>query len=572
MTWARHHAAPLAGASVGIFALVVPLAVTRFTHSPFRLSEDLEIALKLALCLLATLVVGIDAWQGRRDGSRPVGFWLAAVASLGAAAYLNFGFLHGDGFVHHWEQFHYYLGSKYFPELGYDGLYVASIGAEADAYPDGVVSEHTRDLRTYQVEPVTSLFPHMREVWQRFEPDRWDAFIEDNRYFVDAGARSYLWAWRSDHGYNGSPSWTFVARLFGAWLPASEGALVGLGLLDLALLAGTFTLVFRTFGARVGCWSLVLLGFGYAGRFHWTGGAFLRHDWLAAVVIGVCMLQRARYRSAGALLGYAAMARVFPILFFAGPAILAVRALVRNERRCWIRPLVAGAAAAILLGLLAGASTGRGFGAWLEFSRTIQMHSSEWLTNNVGLEIPFLYDRDILERRHVVWTAPEPWIHVQSLVGQNREERRPWILASRLLFLAIWTLSIWRARLPEAALAGMAACFALTTPTSYYWIMLVALPLLRRADLVCGALALNLVAHAVHLLHPAFEMRFGIYSVGLALLHLAWLLPNAVEIAGVLLGRSSTSPALIGGDALESEAATRASCLFADGRPGPHAG
>jgi len=543
---------------VGVLAFALPTALVRFTSLSVIWTDALECTLKLSLCGLAIVVVAVDAWRVRRDSARPVGFALAAVASIATAAYFNFGFFHGDGFVHQWEQFHYHLGAKYFPELGYDGLYVASIGAESDAFPNGVVAEHSRDLRTYQVAPVAELFPHMREVWQRFEPARWDALIEDNRFFVETIPQNYLWAQRLDHGYNATPAWTFVARVLAGSRPVSLGFQRALALLDVALLAGAFAAVFLTFGARVGCWCLVLLGLGYAGRFHFTGGAFLRHDWLAAVLVGVCMLERARYRVAGMLLGWAAMSRIFPVLIFAGPLLLAVRRLRSGERPSWYRPLFFGATAAVLLGLLAGTGAGRGVEAWPEFARAIRLHSSEWLTNNVGLEIPLLYDGDVVTRRLVDWNAPEPWIHVQDRIRANRADRLPWIVAAKLAFLAIWALSIWRAPLPEAALAGMAVVFALTSPTSYYWIWLVALPLLRRADLVLGALALNAVAFAMHLLHPAFEMRFAIFSVGLALLLLGWLLPNALTTSRELLRFAAP----VGDDAaatlcLDDEEATR---------------
>lgn len=74
-----------------------------------------------------------------------------ALAALGVAAFLNFGALHHQfdrGFVHRWEHFHYHLGSKYFPELGYDGLYVASLAAQHASHPQLPVGRRLRDLRT----------------------------------------------------------------------------------------------------------------------------------------------------------------------------------------------------------------------------------------------------------------------------------------------------------------------------------------------------------------------------------------------------------------------------------------
>jgi hypothetical protein len=534
---ARHRTA-LAGAGLGLLALAGPPLAVRAGWLTLRVSEDREIAFKLGLGLLVAAALALEQLRARRSGVRRAGLLLAALASLSVATYFNFGFFHGTGFVHYWDQFHYQLGSKYFPELGYDGLYVASIGAQADAYPGTLVAEYARDLRSYRVERVTSLFPHMREVWRRFTPERWQAFVADNRQFVDATSSDHLGAWRLDHGYNATPAWTFEGRLFDVWWPTSHGVLVALGLLDVALLAGAFACVFATFGARVGCFSLVLLGFGYAGRFYWTGGAFLRHDWLAASLLGVCMLERRRFTSAGALLGWAAMVRLFPALLLLGPVVrtaregLAARAATgRWQTPAWARRLALGVAAAVVLGFAAGSATGRGPGAWLEFAGAIRMHAAEWLTNNTGLTILFSYDRAILERRDVDWTAPEPWMHVQPEVARHRRERRPAILAAQLLFLAVIALAIWRLPLAEATLAGFAAVFALLTPTAYYWVALVALPLARRPALVWGALALDLGMFGVHLCTPAFEMRYAAFSAGLGVLFLAWLGPHALRTA-----------------------------------------
>lgn len=539
-TWGRRHGRPLLGAAVGLLALDAPEWLARLRAAPVVLDERTEITLKLALGAGVAVALALAGLLARRRGRAPgrdAGFVLGAAASVAAVAWINFGNFHAPGFVHLWDQYHYHLGAKYFPELGYDGLYVASIGAQSDAHPGSRVAEYARDLRSYRVEPVPSLFPHMREVWRRFTPERWAAFVADNRYFVDVATFDQLGAWRLDHGYNATPAWTFVGRSLVAPWPTSHAVLVATGAVDLVLLAAAFALVFATFGSRVGCWTLVLLGFGYAGRFYWTGGSLLREDWLAATLAGLCMLERRRFATAGALVGYATMMRLFPALLLVGPALRAAREW--REARAggagrppvWARRLALGFAAAVVLGLAAGSAAGRGPGAWLEFSRAIRLHTDTWLTNNVGLAIPFLYDRAVLERRDVDWRAPDPWVHVQPRVEQHRRERHLAILAAQVALLALVALAAWRAPLLEATLAGLAVVFALLTPTAYYWIALVALPLARRDALVWGALGLNLALFALDLRYEAFEMRYGALSLGLGLLFAGWLAPDAARTA-----------------------------------------
>lgn len=48
----------------------------------------------------------------------------------------------------------------------------------------------------------------------------------------------------------------------------------------------------------------------------------------------------------------------------------------------------------------------------------------------------------------------------------------------RLAFMALFCLAAWRATLVEAAVLGVALIFVLTPATSYYWAILLVLPLL----------------------------------------------------------------------------------------------
>jgi len=80
--------------------------------------------------------------------------------------------LHDRSFLHRWEHFHYHLGSKYFPELGYDGLYAASLAAQRDHrlyVPTGPI---VRDLRNNALVPLDAARDQVKQVVKRFEPGR----------------------------------------------------------------------------------------------------------------------------------------------------------------------------------------------------------------------------------------------------------------------------------------------------------------------------------------------------------------------------------------------------------------
>jgi hypothetical protein len=295
--------------------------------------QSFDFGARLGLALLIVLAFGL--LRVRRNFARfePLVYGLAGLA--GAAAFLNFGVYHhwsNDGFVDRWDQFHLQLGSKYFPELGYDGLYAASLLAQAETAPDLPVAKRVRDLATLKIVPPADQTADSAAVRARFSDARWQRFVADHADYLE-NTRPHLWrAMRTDHGYNATPAWTFVARLFDARLPTTNTTLAALGALDLALMGAMFALLFRTYGYRVACLSLAIFGLGYGWRDIYVG-SLLRLDWLAASGFGICLLKRERFAAAGACIGYAAMVRVFPALFLLGPALLALKALLQVHKR-----------------------------------------------------------------------------------------------------------------------------------------------------------------------------------------------------------------------------------------------
>jgi len=51
---------------------------------------------------------------------------------LAFLTFFNFGFWHFPNFVHGWDTFHYYIGSKYFKELHYERLYECVATADSE--------------------------------------------------------------------------------------------------------------------------------------------------------------------------------------------------------------------------------------------------------------------------------------------------------------------------------------------------------------------------------------------------------------------------------------------------------
>ena len=503
-----------------------------------------EILIKGGLTLLALVAV---AWRHLRPGTLPperAGRLLTLVAVVAVLAWTNFGSFHGRSGIHHWEQFHYFLGSKYFPELRYDGLYVATLAAEREIGLGHQVQPYVRDLRTNEVVPTRGLDDHAREVKGRFQEQRWHAFVEDVRYFLGKNSYDYIEKIRKDHGYNPTPTWTFTARLFSRFPAAGDDSLAALAWIDPLLLAAMFWMVFRTYGSRIGCLALIVFGVGYPWRFDWVGGAFLRQDWLAAVGIGVCLIRRERFAIAGGLFAYAAMVRVFPAGFLFGPAVVALRELVARRPVGWMWKLLGGFALGVALCLVAGGLVGSGPQAWPQFLHNLEKHHGTWLTNNVGLTNVLLYDGATMRRDDVRWNLPEPWLVWQGKMNRLQEERRPMLLIATGFMLLVTAAAAWRWPRDAAAVLGAVVAFAALLLTCYYWVMLLLLPIGRGRWLpTAGWLGINLGLWGLHLTTPAFEMIYGLMSWALLGLFLAWLGPDAVrtmwELAGPRQGQGA---------------------------------
>lgn len=480
---------------------------------------------------LALAGAGHAMWQ---RGRQRVAIALSgAAAALGVLVWLNFAvFGHGSDqtFVNQREQFHYQLGARFFPELGYDGLYLASLAAQAESPESPPPSPWIRNLRTYQVERMT--LDDLAAIRARFEPARWQAFRTDHDRYLRALSPQGLEEARLDHGFNPSPTWTFVARLFAADLPATPTSLAWLALLDAALMTLAFACVFVSFGARAGLLCVSLFGLTYGTRFV-LQGAFLRLDWLAAVLVGLCMLRRERSAAAGAAFAYAAAVRVFPVVFFAGATAVGVAQWLRGERPRWLAPLVAGFACAALVAGVVGTAAGRGAGAWGEFAEKIELHRTIWAPTRVGLEMLVQYapeaTRSALERHGL----PRFEIPEREVAMARARDRRGLTLALQLAIVPLLAAALWRAKPSEGALLGLVALYAFTSSGTYYWVALCATPLARAPRSALGVLALSAALYTLQALaYPDYEtthLRYAAFSLALGVLLLVWTLSDAAR-------------------------------------------
>ena len=467
--------------------------------------DDRLVAFKALLALAAALLLGWGAVLRRRGRpdllARGRDRALLLLGLLSAAAFFNFGRFHDGRFVHVWDSFHYVLGAKYFPELGYAGLYEAALGAEraAGLLPPGATVP-IRDLATNDIRTRSADEALAR--WQPRLGRRWEAFVTDVLWFRTRTAPESFRLFLLDHGYNATPAWGILGGLLArAAGPATDGSIRLLALLDPLLLLGAWLLVRRAFGWRAACVALVFWGTNLPGRFWWTGGSFLRMDWLAAAMAGVALLKLGRPRLAGAALGVSTLLRLFPGALLLGLGAAAAWRLARERRLTAVREELRVAEGAILAALVvvplsllaAGGFSAVRWSAWGELASNSRKHLATPLTNNVGLGTAATWRPSTHGKAVVDPEAPEPWRPWKETKARALDATRPARAVLAAAVLAAFAFALRRRPAWAAAAAGSGLVFVLADLTCYYASVLLLLGLLaaeeERAGVVTSGLA-----------------------------------------------------------------------------------
>lgn len=312
---------------------------------------------------------------------------LLLLAGLSLAGYCNWGSMHFGSFVHRHELLHYFLGAKNAPELRYTRLYDCTLQALREDRPDwlNMQEQRVQDLATNQIVFAYQLDDRMRDCPSHFSPERWRQFKSD---VAALRASTDIGMWNAsllDYGYNPPPTWNVVPGALVRNLELNESNLTLIALIDPLLVAAGLAAVWWAFGLEVACYAACIFGLTFPARFYWTGGGFMRQDWLACLLVGLSMLRHNFHLRGGFFLGCSALLRIFPLCFLFAPLMLGtIRAIQerRIDRKCLRLMLGAFLAAAILLPL--GAWSMGGYSAYGEFARNSAKHLSSPFSNNMG--------------------------------------------------------------------------------------------------------------------------------------------------------------------------------------------
>lgn len=473
--------------------------------------ENLLFGFRIGLALVTAGLLIAELFV-RRAGARPPPRFVkwAGITLTVAGFFAYFGFFNPnvryDQYYHRHEMFHYYLGSKYSNELGYGRLYECTAVAEVElGFGEQLKEKELRALRNHNlIQPIvdTYVFDDPSQCKRHFSSSRWEDFKRDVAWFEQSSRGTYWDNMKKDHGYNPPPVWTMTGKLFASLGPAGDTTMKWLASIDVVLHVATLGLFAWAFGWRVAAVASVFWGTNSVGSFYWTGGAFLRQDWLFLFVASMCLAKRHRYFASGVAITWSALLRVFPgVALFGYGVIIGLHWLRHRRLHAAHRRFIAGCATAAAL-LVPTSLAVVGPQAYGEFVQHISLHKNTPLTNHMGLESILVHDWDgrmRFTRDDSHDDAFEGWKQGRA---ERRAQRKPLLVLAWLLLGAgiIWALRKQRALWLGLPLS-IPLIISLTNLTCYYYAMFIVFAALIRVRrslgpplLMCAAASQILLA------------------------------------------------------------------------------
>ena len=463
--------------------------------------------IKFAILVATLAVISVGFYLKKQNSEpRPVRICNFILAGLGAIALLSYvNFKPFTSQPHYWDMFHYYIGSKYFPEIGYTRLYACVVRAEAESDDPSVRAQaygrSIRDLKTNEMVPARSFFLDDTFCKARFSTLRWDGFKKDIEYFhsMFSRARNGNFRWnqaQADHGFNPSPIWVLAGGFISNLIPLSDSALKGITLIDILLLIGSATCLAWAFGLPTASFAVIMCTTSAGADWSWMGGSLLRIDWFFMAILSVCAMKRGHYALAGAALGYAAALRVFPAVFALGPFVGLLYAIYKRQHdlKVGYGKFFVGMVVSVTI-LAASATAVYGGESLRAFLDNTQKHAAGISTNNVGLRAVLTYNLDTaLREKPLDFNIGDPY---RTGAENPRTDYRSWVAAkieakqkAVPIYIAVVAISLlffvpavasggyWQA----IALGATFVPFVWSELSSYYYIFLMVVATLFAAN------------------------------------------------------------------------------------------
>lgn len=477
-------------------------------------------ALAAAGALALLVIYGMQVRHGLQRKRWATATALVLIAAVAVAGYFEFGHVRYGTFMNNHDFYHYYTGTKYAPEIGYHNQYAASLLADQEQKKVFDTRKAIRNLETHGYTATADVLAEREAIKGRFAPERWDDFKKDIAYFQDRVPPAKWQQMLRDKGYNGTPVWSMVTGTLTNLISTdNEEGMYFLLALDPIILGIMFLVIWWAFGPWTALFALAFFGTNFVTNFVHIKGALLRMDWVACLVISMCLLHKKHFRTAGVVLAYAAAARVFPAVFAFGVGALACWDLfsTRKINRDYVRFFASFFITAAVL--LSASYLYYGSTLWQEFIAKIGVHNADISTTRVGFKYIFLW----------------PFATFGDKVSGFQDHQSLWWKIQGVM-LVITFIAARRMKPYQALGLGFVPAFFLTAPTFYYYILLIVplmvfLPTPARPGHVLGAGLLFASSIAGYVLNQKMNLDFPlcfalscmygaicVYMVGLYLL------------------------------------------------------
>jgi hypothetical protein len=244
------------------------------------------------------------------------------------------------------------------------------------------------------------------------------------------------------------------------------------------------------------------MGTHFPNRFYWTGGAFLRHDWIFYLVASICLLKKEHYKLAGAAFAYTTLLRLFPGLTALGPALGALVYWQRNKKLdpAFVQFVGSGLTTAVLLVGLTFATLG-GPSTWELFVQNTKKHANTPLTNHMGLRTVLSWRPSTIGQQTVESGSIDNWAKWKSTRLEKWHEALPVFVLTMLgaLVLIYFALQNAGTELWVAAAMGTGLIAFGVELTNYYYCFLMGLAVLHAKRREVGLLISALCATSLFL-------------------------------------------------------------------------
>jgi hypothetical protein len=292
-----------------------------------------------------------------------------------------------------------------------------------------------------------------------------------------------------DHGGNATPVWLMFARGIFLNNKASHSSLFTGAMIDYILLALMFIAIGWAFGIPAAFITMTVFGATdfYMGGTNWAG-ATLRHDWMAALGIGIAALKKEHFIAGGIFFMIATLIRAFPGVVFVAIGISfiiwllfeiisqkkfpPIKYIWKNQKHIFLTAI---GAIACMVTLVLLSMAVYSFDIWVLWLKKVMLLNSESHVNNISLKSLFTFSSNGSLQYIQTRLTGEDWQHLQKTTFYSRHFL---YLISQLLLTAAVMFTTFKQQIYKTAIMGLSFIFIWMDPANYYQHIIFLFPLL----------------------------------------------------------------------------------------------